>query len=356
MSSPCPPSPPPAAAGGGPIKVVVTGAGGNIGYALLPMIASGRVFGPAARVELRLLEIPQAVAALEGVRMELLDCAFPCLAGIVCTADPLEAFRDADVGILVGGFPRKPGMLRKDLIQANTRIFLSMGQAIDRVASPDIKVLCVANPANTNCLVTLRQCTRIPAKNFCAMTRLDYNRASAQIALKVGAGVDDVKNVIIWGNHSATQYADATTDGYVRNQWGGKTPLSETLRDDTAWLQGTFLETVQQRGKAIITARGKSSAMSAANAAADCVRTWLVTGTELGETVGMAVYNDKGYYGVQTGIIFSFPCECRGGEWFVKEGLSLSPFARKKLKATETELLQERAAAMEILQQGKSKM
>ena len=281
---------------------------------------------------------------------ELLDCAFPAVANIICTGDPMVAFQDADVAILVGGFPRKPGMLRKDLIQANTKIFLSMGQAINKVASTNIKVLCVANPANTNCLVTLKQCmTRISTKNFCAMTRLDYNRASAQIALKVGADVADVKNVIIWGNHSATQYPDATTDGYVLDQWGGKIPLSTTLKKETRWLQNDFLKTVQQRGKAIINARGKSSAMSAANAAADCIRTWLVTGTEEGETVGMAVYNDQGYYGVKKGIMFSFPCMCVGGDWIVKEGLPISPFARTKIKATETELLQELEAAMEIL-------
>ena len=335
--------------------MVVTGAAGQIGYSLLPMLASGSVFG-SAKIELRLLEIPQAVPALEGVKMELLDCAFPTLANVVCTGDPLVAFQDADVAILVGGFPRKPGMLRKDLIQANTKIFLSMGQAINAVASAHIKVLCVANPANTNCLVTLKQCAvRIPTKNFCAMTRLDYNRASAQIALKVGVDVADVKNVIIWGNHSATQYPDATSDGYVVDQWGGKIALGETLKEETKWLQHDFLKTVQGRGKAIIGARGKSSAMSAANAAADCIRTWLVTGTEEGETVGMAVYNDQGYYGVQKGIMFSFPCMCVGGDWIVKEGLQLSAFARAKIKATETELVEELKAAMEILG-GSSKM
>jgi len=238
-----------------PLPVVVTGAAGQIGYSLLPMLASGQVFNDT-KIELRLLEIPQAVPALEGVKMELLDCAFPALANVICTGDPLVAFKDADVAILVGGFPRKPGMLRKDLIQANTKIFLSMGQAINQVASINIKVLCVANPANTNCLVTLKQCAgRIPTSNFCAMTRLDYNRASAQIALKVGVEVADVKNVIIWGNHSATQYPDAVTDGYVENQWGGKIPLSKTLQNETSWLQNNFLKTVQGRGKEVMNAR-----------------------------------------------------------------------------------------------------
>ena len=191
------------------------------------MIASGGVFGDA-KVELRLLEIPQAVPALQGVKMELEDCAFPSLANVICTGDPLVAFQDADVAILVGGFPRKKGMVRKDLIQANTKIFMSMGQAINKVASTDIKVLVVANPANTNALVALKQCTgRIPTKNFAAMTRLDYNRATAQIAKKINEDVVNVKNVIIWGNHSATQYPDATSDGYIENQWGGKIFLSK---------------------------------------------------------------------------------------------------------------------------------
>ena len=390
--------------------VVITGAAGQIGYSLLPMIASGQVFGPDVVVELRLLEIPQVsvcqrpcsamlkkhsffllflalcfffsclplntltdcfffpmpslppsllpppptkqgLAMLEGVKMELLDCAFDTLGDIVCTTDPLVAFKDADVAFLVGGFPRRPGMLRKDLIQINTKIFLSMGQAMEAVASANIKVLVVANPANTNALVALKQCTRIPSKNFCAMTRLDYNRASAQVALKVGTSVKNVKNVIIWGNHSASQYPDPTTDGYVVNADGTTSLLSSVLTDE-AWLRNEFMATVQQRGKSVMEARGKSSALSAANAAADCVRTWLVTGTQPNETVSMAVYNDEGYYGIAKDLMYSLPCECKDGDWSVKTGLTVSGFGQEKMKASEAELLEERSAAMEILNGG----
>ena len=331
------------------MTIVITGAAGQIGYSLLPMVASGEVFGPNTMVNLHLLEIPQGLAMLEGVKMELLDCAYDTLNNIVCTTDPLVAFKDADVAFLVGGFPRRPGMLRKDLIQINTKIFLSMGQAIEAVASNNIKVLVVANPANTNALVTLKQCTRVPSKNFCAMTRLDYNRASAQVALKLGTSVKNIKNVIIWGNHSASQYPDPTTDGYVEANDGTKTPLSSLLNEDDEWLRSEFLITVQQRGKAVMEARGKSSALSAANAAADCVRTWLVTGTKPGETVAMAVYNEEGHYGVTKGLMFSFPCECKDGDWVVKTGLNVNEFGQEKIKASEAELLSERDAAMEIL-------
>ena len=293
----------------------------------------------------------QGLAMLEGVKMELLDCAFDTLGDIVCTTDPLVAFKDADVAFLVGGFPRRPGMLRKDLIQINTKIFLSMGQAMEAVASANIKVLVVANPANTNALVALKQCTRIPSKNFCAMTRLDYNRASAQVALKVGTSVKNVKNVIIWGNHSASQYPDPTTDGYVVNADGTTSLLSSVLTDE-AWLRNEFMATVQQRGKSVMEARGKSSALSAANAAADCVRTWLVTGTQPNETVSMAVYNDEGYYGIAKDLMYSLPCECKDGDWSVKTGLTVSGFGQEKMKASEAELLEERSAAMEILNGG----
>ena len=333
--------------------IVVTGAAGQIGYSLLPLLANGSTFGPTANVELRLLEIPQAVGALEGVKMELQDCAFPCLGDIVCTADAQAAFAGADVAVLVGGFPRRPGMLRKDLIQINTKIFSGMGKALDG-AKPTCKVLVVANPANTNALTCIKNCSTLPAKNFAAMTRLDYNRATAQVALRLGTRVQNVKNVIIWGNHSATQFPDPTTDGVVVGADGTRTALRSALGgdEDIAWLQGDFLSTVQQRGKAIIDARGKSSALSAAQAAADCLRTWVTTGTSGGETVAMAVYNDSGYYGVAKDIVFSFPCECRGGEWLVKEGLTLTEYAHEKLKLSEAELLEERAAAAEILEAG----
>ena len=328
--------------------VVVTGAAGQIGYSLLPMIASGEVFGSDTMINLRLLEIPQGVTMLEGVKMELLDCAYHLLNEITCTTEANIAFKDADVAFLVGGFPRRPGMLRKDLIQINTKIFLNMGQAINEVASNDIKVLVVANPANTNALVALKQCTRIPTKNFCAMTRLDYNRASAQISVKLNTSVKNIKNVIIWGNHSASQYPDPITDGYVILE-DGKMTLESVLTDKD-WLRNDFMTTVQERGKAVMEARGKSSAMSAANAAANCMRTWLVTGTKDDETVAMAIYNDKGYYGVKKDIMFSFPCMCKNGNWIVKEGLEISSFGQEKITASEVELLEERDAAMEILE------
>ena len=333
-----------------PLSVVVTGAAGNIGYALLPLLASGSVFGTDRPIELRLLEIPQALSQLEGVKMELVDAAFPNVSSIMCTSDPLEAFRNVHVAILVGGFPRKKGLLRKDLIQANTNIFQTMGRALDQVASPNVKVLCVANPANTNCLVAIQQCSRIISpKNLCAMTHLDYTRAKAMVAERLDASIKDIRNVIIWGNHSATQYADATSDGYIVTQQGEKVPLRYVMSNDKAWLQNEFLTNVRQRGKEVIEQRGKSSAMSAAQAAADCLRTWLVTGTKIGETISMAVYNDQGYYGVEQGLVFSFPCECRNGEWFVKEGIELDAFSRQQIRQTEEELREERSDAMEVL-------
>jgi malate dehydrogenase len=333
-----------------PISVAVTGAAGNIGYALLPLLASGHVFGSDRPIELRLLEIPQALSQLVGVKMELIDAAYPLVTSIVCTSDPTEALRGVDVAILVGGYPRKEGMQRKDLIQANTHIFQAMGRALNQVASPNVKVLCVANPANTNCLVVIQQCiTRIPAKNICALTHLDFTRAKAVLAERLGASVKDVKNVIIWGNHSTTQFPDATSDGYMITKWGGKLPLCEILSEDITWLQHEFLATVRERGKVVIDQRGKSSAMSAAQATADCLRTWLVTGTQKGETMSMAVYNDVGYYKVENGLVFSFPCECRNGEWMVKQGIELDLFARQQLKLTERELIEEKLAAMEVL-------
>jgi len=245
-------------------------------------------------------------------------------------------------------------MARKDLIRANTRIFARMGRAINDGASPNAKVLVVANPANTNCLVALKEAAkgRIPSKNFCALTYLDYQRAKGQIAQRLGGGgvsADRVKNVIIWGNHSETQYPDALTDGYILGENGEKVPLRILLSDDVEWANNDFVTTVQNRGKAVIEVRGNSSALSAAMGTADCLKTWLVTGTKDEETISMAVYNDRGYYGVKEGIVFSFPCECRGGEWFVKEGLELSEFAREKLKVTENELLEEWEAAKGLL-------
>jgi malate dehydrogenase len=330
------------------IKIAISGAAGNIGYALLPLLANGYVFQNQP-VELRLLEIPHAIKSLTGTRMELLDCAFPCLTNVMCTTDPLKAFEDANVIVLVGGFPRKKGMARKDLIQANTKIFTSMGQAMNEVASPNAKVLVVANPANTNCLVALTEASCIPSKNFCALTTLDHQRAKFQIANRLGVRANRVKNVTIWGNHSETQYPDALTGGYYISESGEKSSLKTLLANDLEWAMNDFVNIVQNRGKSVIEVRGNSSAMSAAMATADCLKTWLVVGTKEGETVSMAVYNDKGYYGVQPGIVFSFPCECKHGEWFVKEDLQLSEFAQEKLKVTESELFEERDAVQELV-------
>jgi len=318
-------------------------------YALLPLIASGYVFGDTVPIELRLLEIPHALKSLTGVKMELEDSAYPCLSNVLCTADPLEAFDNADCIILVGGFPRKKGMARNDLIQANTKIFTEMGAAIDEVASPNVKVLVVANPANTNCLVALNEASNIPTKNFCALSFLDHQRAKAQIAKRLGVSTARVKNVIIWGNHSETQYPDPLTDGYCIRDDGSEIPLASLLKNDIEWVTNDFISIVQNRGKSVIEVRGNSSALSAAMASADCLKTWLVTGTKDGETVSMAVYNDKGYYGVKKGIVFSFPCECRDGNWYVREGLDLNDFARDKLAFTEEELIEERIAAEELI-------
>jgi malate dehydrogenase len=335
-------------------KIAISGAAGNIGYALIPLLASGYVFGDCP-IELRLLEIPHALKALAGIRMELIDCAFPCLTDVLCTTDPLEAFENADVIVLVGGFPRKQGMERKDLIQANTKIFTTMGRAIGEVASPDVKVLVVANPANTNCLVALSEASSIPTKNFCALSYLDHQRAKAQIAIKLGVSTNCIKNVTIWGNHSETQFPDPLTDGYFLSDNGEKIPLSSLLANDLDWVTTDFVSLVQSRGKHVIEVRGNSSALSAAQASADCLKTWLVTGTMHGETVSMAVYNDKGYYGVKKGIVFSFPCECKDGNWYVKSGLSLSDMALEKLEITETELLEERDAAHDLLSKTSSR-
>lgn len=330
------------------IKVAISGAAGNIGYALIPLLASGYVFGERP-VELRLLEIPHALKALGGIRMELEDCAFPYLANVICTADPLQAFETVDVILLVGGFPRKQGMERKDLIQANTKIFTAMGRAINEAASPNVKVLVVANPANTNCLVALSEAVSIPSKNFCALTYLDHQRAKAQISTRLGVSANRIKNVTIWGNHSNSQFPDALTDGYCLNDNNEKLPLASLLPDDLDWVTNEFITTVQNRGKHVIELRGSSSALSAAQASADCLKTWLVTGTKDGETVSMAVYNDKGYYGVVEGIVFSFPCECKDGDWYVKTGLNLSTAALERLNITEKELLEERDDAEALL-------
>ena len=278
-----------------PVRVTVTGAAGQIGYALLFRIASGAMLGDDQPVILHLLDITPAMDALQGVRMELEDCAFPLLAGVVCTDDPNVGFKDADYALLVGARPRGPGMERKDLLEANAAIFSVQGKAIDQNASKNIKVLVVGNPANTNALITQRNAPSIPARNFTAMTRLDHNRAMTQIAIKTGKTVNDVTNMTIWGNHSATQYPDL-----FNAKVSGQT-ASDLV--DQAWLEGDFIPTVQQRGAAIIKARGASSAASAANAAIGHVRSWAL-GTEGDDWVSMGVYSD-GSYGIAEGLIYS---------------------------------------------------
>ncbi|QQD16799.1 malate dehydrogenase [Spongiibacter nanhainus] len=322
-----------------PVRVTVTGAAGQIGYALLFRIASGAMLGDDQPVILQLLDITPALDALQGVKMELEDCAFPLLADVVCTDDPNVGFKDSDYALLVGARPRGPGMERKDLLEANAAIFSVQGKAIDQHASKDIKVLVVGNPANTNALITQRNAPSINPRNFTAMTRLDHNRAMTQIAQKTGKTVNDVTNMTIWGNHSATQYPDL-----FNTKVDGKT-ASDLV--DQEWLENDFIPTVQQRGAAIIKARGASSAASAANAAIDHVRSWAL-GTEGDDWVSMGVYSD-GSYGIEEGLIYSFPCRCNNGDWEIVQGLPVNDFSRGKMDATAQELAEERDGVKHLL-------
>jgi malate dehydrogenase len=322
-----------------PVRVAVTGAAGQISYSLLFRIASGDMLGKDQPVILQLLEITPALKALEGVAMELDDCAFPLLAGIVMTDDPMVAFKDADYAMLVGARPRGPGMERKDLLEANAAIFSVQGKAINAVASRGIKVLVVGNPANTNSLIAQRNAPDISPRQFTAMTRLDHNRAMAQLAQKTGKTINDVKNMTIWGNHSSTQYPDVsktTVDGKA----------AESLIDND-WYVNEYIPNVQQRGAAIIKARGASSAASAANAAVDHMRSWAL-GTAEGDWVSMGVYSD-GSYGIDKGLIYSFPCVCKNGDWEIVQGLDVSEFSRARMQATEKELQEERDAVKHLL-------
>ena len=321
------------------VRVSITGAAGQIGYQLAFRIASGQMLGSDQPVELRLLEIPPALPALSGVAMELDDCAFDTLRGIVCTDDPEVAFADSDYALLVGARPRGPGMERKDLLEANAAIFSVQGKAINEKASRDIRVLVVGNPANTNALIALSNAPDIDAANFTAMTRLDHNRASAQLASKTACHVSDIRQLTIWGNHSATQYPDIH-HATVR---GG--PASELV--DHAWLSEEFIPTVQQRGAAIIKARGASSAASAASAAIDHMHDW-VLGTPDGDWVSMAVPAD-GSYGIEPGVIYSYPVRCTGGDYEIVQGLDIDDFSRARMDETEKELREERAAIEELL-------
>ncbi|MEP4484650.1 MAG: malate dehydrogenase [Halioglobus sp.] len=321
------------------VRVTVTGAAGQIGYALLFRIASGAMLGDDQPVILQLLDITPAMDALEGVRMELDDCAFPLLEGVVCTDDPNVGFKDADYALLVGARPRGPGMERKDLLEANAAIFSVQGKAINDNASKHIKVLVVGNPANTNALITQRNAPDIDPRNFTAMMRLDHNRAKTQIAQKTGTTVKDVAHMTVWGNHSATQYPDlfnAVVDGK---------PAIDLVEQD--WYENDFIPTVQQRGAAIIKARGASSAASAANAAIDHVRNWAL-GTQGDDWVSMGVYSD-GSYGITEGLIYSFPCRCTDGDWSIVQGVEVGEFSQARMEATQQELTEERDAVAHLL-------
>jgi malate dehydrogenase len=322
-----------------PVRVAVTGAAGQIGYSLLFRIASGAMLGPDTPVALQLLEITPALGALNGVKMELDDCAFPLLSEVVCTDDADAAFGDADVALLVGAMPRKAGMERSDLLSANGGIFKPQGEALSRSAKRDVKVLVVGNPANTNALIAQRNAADLDPGRFTAMTRLDHNRAISQIAAKLGAPVTDVKKMTIWGNHSTTQYPDL-----FHCEVGGKAAY-ETVNDHE-WVENTFIPTVAKRGAAIIEARGASSAASAANAAVDHVRTW-VQGTPEGDWVSMGIPSD-GSYGVPEGIISSFPVTCADGEYSIVRGLEIDDFSRTKIDASAAELVEEREAVAEL--------
>ncbi len=322
-----------------PVRVTVTGAAGQIGYALLFRIASGSMLGDDQPVILQLLDIAPAMEALNGVKMELDDCAFPLLADIICTDDPNVAFKDADYALLVGARPRGPGMERKDLLEANAAIFSVQGKAINESASKNIKVLVVGNPANTNALIAQRNAPDINPRNFTAMTRLDHNRAMSQIAQKTGKTVNDVSKMTIWGNHSATQYPDL-----FNAEVGGEKAISLV---DQSWYESDFIPTVQQRGAAIIKARGASSAASAANAAIDHMRSWAL-GTEGDDWVSMGVYSD-GSYDIAEGLIYSFPCRCKNGSWEIVQGVEVGDFSRQKMQATEQELAEERDAVQHLL-------
>ena len=322
-----------------PVRVAITGAAGQIGYQLAFRIASGQMLGNDQPVVLQLLEITPALDALKGVVMELDDCAFPTLAGIVATDDPNEAFKDADYALLVGARPRGPGMERKDLLEANAAIFSVQGKAMNDHASRDIKVLVVGNPANTNALIAQANAPDLNPRNLTAMTRLDHNRAMAQLARKTDSHVNDINRMTIWGNHSATQYPDVNHASVA-----GKAASDLVAQD---WLADEFIPVVQQRGAAIIKARGASSAASAASAAIDHMHDWAL-GTPDGDWVSMAVPAD-GSYGVEPGIIYSYPVRCSGGDYEIVQGLDIDDFSRARMDDTEKELREERAAIEELL-------
>ncbi|HXB64719.1 MAG TPA: malate dehydrogenase [Solirubrobacteraceae bacterium] len=321
-----------------PVRVTVTGAAGQIGYSLVFRIASGQLLGPNTPVDLRLLEIPQAMGALEGVAMELIDCAFPLLAGIDLHDVPADAFDATNVALLVGSRPRTKGMERAELLSANGEIFTVQGKALNSSAASDVKVLVVGNPANTNCLIAMNNAPDIPRERFTAMLRLDHNRAVAQLAAKLAVPVSDISQMGVWGNHSPTMYPD------LFHTKVGDTTAAQAV-DDQAWIEEEFLPGVGKRGAAIIEARGASSAASAANAAIDHVHDW-VNGTD-GRWVSMGVPAD-GSYGIPEGLICGFPCTCAGGEWSIVEGLELDDFSRARIDASVAELQEERQTVQEL--------
>jgi len=322
-----------------PVTVTITGAAGNIGYALAFRVASGQMLGTDQPVNLRLLEIPAAIGAVQGVVMELNDCAFPTLNSVSAADDPKVAFKDCNFAMLVGARPRGPGMERKDLLLANAQIFSAQGKALDAVASRDVRVLVVGNPANTNALIAQHNAPSLNPAHFTAMTRLDHNRAVAQLAEKTGHGVRSIRRMIIWGNHSSTQYPDIS-----QATIGGK-PAREAV--DTHWYRDTFIPAVQQRGAAVIKARGASSAASAASAAIDHIHTWML-GTAEGDWVSMAVPSD-GSYGIAEGVIYSYPVTCSNGTYSIVKNLPIDEFSRGKMDATHQELREERDGVRELI-------
>jgi malate dehydrogenase len=325
-----------------PIRVAVTGAAGQIGYSLLFRIAAGNMLGADQPVILQLLEIPdeKAQKALKGVMMELDDCAFPLLQGMAAASDPTGAFKDVDIALLVGARPRGPGMERKDLLEANGKIFAPQGQALDRVASRNVKVLVVGNPANTNCLIAMKNAPSLKPQQFTGMMRLDHNRATSQVAQKLGKPVSAIRRITVWGNHSATQYPDLfQAEADAKKVW--------PMINDQGWLENAFIPTVQKRGAAIIDARGLSSAASAANAAIDHVRDW-IAGTKEGDWMTMGVPSD-GSYDIPEGVIYGYPVTVKGGAYQVVKGIEVSEFSRKRMDATLKELHEERDGVKHLL-------
>jgi malate dehydrogenase len=322
-----------------PLNVAITGAAGQIGYALAFRVASGAMLGADQPVNLHLLEITPALPTLQGVVMELNDCAFPTLNKVVATDDARVAFKDCHAALLVGARPRGPGMERKDLLLANAQIFSAQGKALNDVASRDVRVLVVGNPANTNALIAMKNAPSLKPQSFTAMTRLDHNRALSQLAEKTGTHVNDIQKMIIWGNHSATQYPDIN-HSFVKGQ-----PARSLV--DADWIEKTFIPTVQQRGAAIIKARGASSAASAGSAAIDHIRDWF-RGSAQGDWVSMGIPSD-GSYGIPEGVIYSYPVVCRGGQYEIVQGLAIDEFSRKRMDATHQELLEERDGVKDLL-------